>query len=124
MPSEGDDLLALIRNAVKENRSRIPYEQTDAITEIIGRMIVLIVTDPKFFSRLAPVQRLQLENAALRQELMRLQAFVRQMATPVRKAPAKKKAAAKKPVARSPQVKVKGSTATNRRAFKQGYRGS
>ena len=120
--NEGDDLLAAIRQFVAE--LHIPVEQREAITILVGRTVVTIMSDPRFFNHLIPVQRLQAENAALRQHLLMMQV---PMAAP-RKAAARKraparKAPAKKVVRKSPPIRVKGSTPANRRAFKQGYNG-
>jgi hypothetical protein len=124
--NEGDELLGMIRQAVSQYP--LPVQQQEMVTEIVGRTVIAVMSNPRFLNRLLIVQQLQHENVALRQHLMQLQAFLRQHGTPVkappRKKAAKKAPAKKKPVARSPQVRVKGSTPGNRRAFKQGYRGS
>ena len=123
--NEGDELLVLIRQGVSQYP--LPQEQQDMVVEIVARTLIAVASTPHFANRLLVVQQLARENAALRQTLMQLQAFLRAQGTkppPVKKAaPKKRKAAAKKTVARGPKIQVKGSTPANRRAFKQGYRG-
>jgi hypothetical protein len=116
--NEGDHLLQAIRGHVMA--LGVPIEQQEALTILVAQTVVTIMSDPRFFNHLVPVQRLQAENAALRQHLMLLQ--MPQRAPAPRKRPAKK-APVKKTVSKSPTVKVRGSTAANRRAFKQGFGG-
>lgn len=117
MTSEGDHLLQAIRGHVMA--LGVPIEQQEALTILVAQTVVTIMSDPRFFNHLIPVQRLQAENAALRQHIMLLQVPARAPAP--RKRPAKKPA--KKTVAKNPTVKVRGSTPSNRRAFKQGFGG-
>lgn len=112
--TEGDELLAAVRQHVAE--LHIPLEQREAVTILVARTVVTIMSNPRFFYRLAGVQHLKQENEALRQHLMLLQA-VRQPAP--RKRPAKK-APAKKVVKKSPAVRVRSSQS---KAFKRGARG-
>ena len=123
--TEGDELLALIRQAVAESHVPRPYQ--DVVIELVARTAITVMTQPRFLQRLTVVMELQAENAALRQNLAVLTAMVNRfqpaaasVKRPRKKAPAKKKAVAK----RAPAVRVKGSTASNRQAFKQGYRGA
>ena len=122
MTTEGDFLLALIRQAVTD--MNVPNSQREPIVEIIARTVITVMSDPRLLNRLSVVMALQQENAELRQYIMQLRAFqeryVAHNPPRARKAPPRKKPAKKKAAAR-PKIQVKGSTAANRRAFKQGY---
>lgn len=121
--TEGDELLALIRQAVAESHVPRPYQ--DVVTELVARTAITVMTQPRFLQRLTIVMELQAENAALRQNLAVLTAMVNRHQPPTVKRPRKKAPAKKKAVAkRAPSVRVKGSTSANRQAFKQGYRGA
>lgn len=113
--NEGDELLAAIRQHVAQ--LHIPLEQREAVTVLVGRTVITIMSDPRFFNHLVPVQRLQAENAALRQHLMMLQSVRPNPPQPRKRAA--KKTAAKKVVRKSPPVQVRSST----KAFKRGAQG-
>ena len=125
MTNEGDELLWMIRQAVRQRG--VPKGQEEMLTELVGRTVIMVMSEPRFYSRLTVVAQLQAENNLLRQHLAFAQATLARLAPATmrapRKVPAKKKAGAKRVVKKSPAVKVKGSTAKNRNAFKQGYRG-
>ena len=128
MTTESDELLFMVRQYVAQ---RIPSEQQAVVVDGIIRTLVIMMSDPRFYGHLSVVQNLAAENEMLRQHLaMTTAALARYQPvkvparrTPPRKKTAKKTAPKRNPVATNPTVKVKGSTAANRRAFKQGYRG-
>jgi hypothetical protein len=117
--NEGDELLAAVRQHVAE--LQVPLDQREAVTVLVARSVVTIMSNPRFFYRLAGVQRLQAENIALRQHIMLLQATKAPAPRkrPAKKAPAKK-AAAKRVVQTKPPVRVRSSQS---KAFKRGARG-
>lgn len=84
----------------------IPLEQQEAVTILVAQTVVTIMSDPRFFNHLIPVQRLQAENAALRQHIMLT--GVPAKAPQTRKRPPAKKPA-KRVVKKSPSVQVRGS---------------
>lgn len=117
-------LLARIQHEVR--LVKIPEDQQDRVVEVIVSTLIKILTDPAVYNTLQPVMELRQENAALRQALM--VATVRKQ-LPARKSPAKPKvkkvAPARKATApRAPKVQVRGSTAANRKAFKEGFSGA
>lgn len=118
----GDDLLARIQEAVRQHN--VPPAQQEIVVELVGRSLITIMNDPAFYTQLRPVIELRNENALLRQALMNVQAQMRQAV--VKASPRKRTAAPKKPrvVKKAPPIRVKGSTAANRRAFKEGFKGS
>lgn len=118
--SEGDELLALIQQAVKANN--VPPAYQAMVTEIVARTCIRVMTDPRFLNRLNVVLDLQEQNRQLRNMLAAATASVRRPAP--RKTPPKKKAPARKRAAKSPpSVRVKGSTPPNRTAFREGFEG-
>ena len=131
MTTTGDELLARIRQAVVE--TGVPPSQRDRVTELVGRCVVTIMSDPAFYSQLRVVMDLAQENQLLRQQLAQMAALNGALKSAVavklpRKAPARAKTKARKtPPSRAPKVtpkvQVKGSTAANRKAFREGYRG-
>lgn len=119
----GDELLALIREHV---RQQVPAAHRDKITEMVANILLMVMSEQRFYSQLRVVLDLQAENSMLRNELAKAVALVNRLASarvPVPYAKPRKKAAAKK-VGVKPKIQVKGSTASNRRAFKEGYRGT
>lgn len=127
MTNESDELLFMIRRYVAD---RVDPELRDIATEGVVYSLTALMAEPRFYSQLNVVQRLQMENEMLRQQLAYTTAALARF-QPVKvptatKRPAKKRAAKKSAplkVVSNPTIKVKGSTAANRRAFKQGYRG-
>ena len=118
MTTESDELLFLVRRFVGE---RVAPQHQAVVTEGIVRTLVVMMADPRFYSQLSIVARLQMENEMLRAHLANATAALARYqpvkARPVKKrAPAKKAAAKRKPVAKNPPIAVK-------RAFKQGQRG-
>lgn len=131
----GDELLARIHQAVVD--LKVPPAQRERLIELVGRCVITIMTDPTFYNQLRVVIDLREENQAMRQQLASSAVLISSLraalATTPRRAPAKKaparKAAAKKaspkaPIARAPKIQVKGSTAANRKAFREGFRGT
>lgn len=127
MTNLGDELLIRIREAVRQQG--VAPSMQDTVIELVGRALITILNDPAFYTQLRPVLELQAENAVLRNTLATVQAQMHRMvavSAPKRRPPAKKKAAApKKPrvVKKAPSIRVKGSTAANRKAFKEGFGG-
>jgi len=131
MTDAGDELLGLIRTELK--RRRVSSNDMDLLAEIVGRTIITVMSTPRFYERLLVVLELRKENELLRYHLASTQAMLNRLVQsrlPVvraKKTAAKpRKAAAKKApvVKKAPAVRVRGSTAANRKAFKQGYRGT
>jgi predicted component of type VI protein secretion system len=122
----GDELLARIREAVRQQG--VPVSQQEAVIELVGRSLITILNDPAFFMQLRPVLELQAENGMLRNMLASVQAQMNRLV--VAKSPRKrtaaprKRAATPKVVKKAPTVRVKGSTAANRTAFRKGFSGT
>jgi hypothetical protein len=115
--TEGDELLAMIRQAVADYG--VPPSQQPFITDMVARIAVTVMTDPRFLYRLSVVLQLQEENQALRHHIAMMQTPTRSKAAPRKKASPKKRV-----VKKAPAVQVRGSTKANRQAFRQGYRGA
>lgn len=121
---EGDAVLAEIRREVI--KLRVPAAQQEAVVMAAAHAVIAVLTNPQFLNRIGIVIQMQHEIATLRQMLAvatqaRKAAAPRPRKAAPRKAPAKK--AAKRIVKTAPKIQVKGSTAANRKAFNQGYRG-
>ena len=103
--NQGDELLAMVREAVRAHA--VPREQQSAVTELVARVAVTVMSQPRFYRNLRVVLDLQDENAVLRQQLANLSAvvyrsgMVRKPAKPRRKVPAKKAAVKKAAAATS-----------------------
>jgi hypothetical protein len=128
MTVEGDELLAMIRTELR--RRRVPPSDLDLLTEIVGRTVVAVMSTPKFYDRLRVVLELRQENELLRYHLASTQAMLNRLVksrmptTKPKPKPRKKAAPRKSPVVKkAPGVRVKGSTAANRKAFREGYGG-
>ena len=122
MNQDGEDLLAHVRAFVRE---KVPPKDVETTTEIIVRLIVLLMSKPEFYNHLRIVMNLQAENQALRQRLSRLmdEARTKRLRSQAVKAGMRKTAAAKAtPVKKA--APVKGSTAANRKAFQKGVTGN
>ena len=124
--TEGDELLAMIREIVAFHG--VAPQQQAVVSDAAARVVLTVLSNPHFYNNLSVVLALRQQNEMLRQQLANVSALVyranlQPKKTPAKKAPAKKRAAAKRPVAKAPTIKVKGSTAANRQAFKQGYKG-
>ena len=115
----GDDLLARIHEAVRQ--AGVPVSQQPIVIELVGRSLITIINDPAFYTQLRPMLELRAENERLRQALLAVQVQMRQA---VVKASPRKRTAKPKVVKKAPGIRVKGSTPANRRAFKEGFRGS
>ena len=111
MSVDTDPLWRYIHDIVNE---RVPPEHRAAVTDLVARTTVHILTTPEFLYGLRIVQELQHENAQLRHAVMTLQARPR-------KAPAKKRAPVKAVAKKAAPRKT--ATAKNTRAFKQGRSG-
>lgn len=112
----GDELLERIRQEVA---NRVIPEEVDRTTQVVAYVVVTIMSDPRFFTSLAQVQALLQENALLRQHLAIAQSGLNRVAaTKVGKVTKKRRV-----VKKNPTIQVRGSTAANRRNFKQGFRG-
>lgn len=134
MTATGDELLSRIRQAVIEQK--VPAAHQEVVIELVARSVITIMSDPAFFGQLRVVLDLQKENQLLRQQLTQMAALnsalksalkPRGSKQPVYKVPAKTKARKTPPTKApkvTPKVQVRGSTASNRKAFKEGYRGS
>lgn len=122
MPTEGDQLLAFIRQAVVD--LRVPPAHQPMVVEATARTVIAVLTNPAYLGQLAIVRELQTENANLRQYLAQQQMFLQRMQTvsPMKPPARPRKRSPKKApaVTKNPPIRVKGSTAANRRAFKQG----
>ena len=119
MTAESDQLLFLIRRFVAD---RVEPQYQQAVTEGIAYTLAVMMAEPRFYTQLSVVARLTQENELLRMHLANATTAL-QRYQPVKRAPPRKRAAKKAVAKKAPAVKVKGSTAANRRAFKQGYRG-
>jgi hypothetical protein len=115
--TESDELLFMVRRFVKD---RVEPRYEAIVTEGIVRTLVVMMSDPRFYTRLSIVSQLQMENEMLRMHLANATAALARYqpvkVAPKKKRPAKKSTAKRRPVATNPPVAVK-------RAFKQGYRG-
>jgi hypothetical protein len=120
----GDDLLARIREAVR--LQGVPVSQQAAVIELVGRSLITILNDPSFYMQLRPVLELQAENATLRNMLGQVQAQMNRLvvAKSPRKRTAPRKPGPPKVVKKAPAIRVKGSTAANRTAFRKGFSGT
>lgn len=129
MNDVGKQLLERIQREVQ--LVKIPADQQDRVVEVIVSTLIKIITDPAIYSTLQPVLELQAINRNLQEQNQVLQQTLHAVmrgtvAVQVRKTPAKlpKKTPARKAVAKKPpKVQVKGSTAVNRKAFRQGFSG-
>ena len=65
--NEGDELLGMIRQAVRQRG--VPLDQQEMLVELVGRTVILVMSEPRFYSRLTVVAQLQAENNLLRQHL-------------------------------------------------------
>ena len=122
MTTQGDELLAMIREAVAHHG--VPPQHRAIVVDTAARVAMMVMSEPRYYNNLSVVLALREQNALLRQQLANVSALVYRanLQPQPKKAPAKKRAA-KRPVAKAPTIKVKGSTAANRQAFKQGYKG-
>lgn len=119
--TEGDELLAMIREIVAFHG--VAPQQQAVVSDAAARVVLTVLSNPHFYNNLSVVLALRQQNEMLRQQLANVSALVyRANLQPQPKKPTKRPAK-KKAVAKSPAVKVKGSTAANRQAFKQGYKG-
>jgi hypothetical protein len=114
---EGDDLLRMIRQFVKERGT--PPSQIEMITELVARTVVTVMTEPRFYSHLLVVQNLQARVF----ELERVIALYGQQArqgSPAARPPSPKKAAKKLP---AKKLAKKPPLPYNVRQFKKGASG-
>ena len=135
MNPEGDELLAMVREAVRIHG--VPPAQQAAVTEVVGRAIVTVMSQPRFYNNLKVVLELRDENAILRQQLANLSATVYRAGMVRSKPPTKRptgprKTAAKKSTAKKaaprkkapPRPKQAGPAAdVYQQAFKDGFHG-
>ena len=119
---EGDELLAEIRRYVAEE---VPEPLQDVITELVGRLVVKIMTTPDFYLRLTYVQQLNQEVAQLRFLVASLQDPLSVRVRPSTPRKAAKRPAAPKPAPRAPVKKASPRMqARNRNGqFKRGASG-
>ena len=118
LSTDTEPLWRYIHEIVNE---RVPVEHRAAVTDLVAKTTVHILTTPDFLYGLRIVQELQYENAQLRQAIVTLQAAGAAARSRPRKAPAKKAAARKMPAKKAAPRKT--ATAKNTRAFKQGRAG-
>jgi hypothetical protein len=90
-----EELAQLIRGFVAQH---VRPDQVEVISHTVGLIVTRLMSDPRFFNRLMPVQELNRRMAYLANENQLLRGVVagRQPAAPRKRAPAKKRAAPKK----------------------------
>jgi hypothetical protein len=108
---EGDQLLGVIRGMV---HGRVHPSQEEATVEIVARTVVVIMSDPQYYSHLRLVIDLQSRIIQLERALA---AYQGRMAP----APVKKVAAKKSPAPRKPTKKP--AFGHNVKQFKRGAQG-
>jgi hypothetical protein len=118
MGQESDDLWKYVHRIVHD---RVPPEHREAVTDLVAKTTVHILTTPEFLYGLRLVRELQFENEQLRRVIVSLQA-ARAPATRPRKKAAAKKAAPRKAAAKKNPAAKKVPT-KNTRAFKRGATG-
>jgi hypothetical protein len=97
--------------------SGVSPEKVEIVTRTVCVTLAALMNDPAFTNELVVVRRLQEENQYLRTQYTILKQTLASLGvqTARKRAPAKKKAPA--------APRVKGGTAAQRRAFRQGYQG-
>lgn len=115
---EGDQLLEVIRSLI---HGRVPPGQEETTVEIVTRTVVLIMSDPQYYSHLRLVIDLQSRIMQLERALAIVQNQQRPVMVVAKKAAVKKKAAAKKMAA--PRKVSKKPLPSNVKQFRRGASG-
>lgn len=111
---EGDELLAMIRHYV---HGRIPPIHEEVTVEIVAKVIVAIVSEPRFYTSLAIVQNLQSRVTQLEFALARYAEKERRGSPAARPGAKAKKAMPVKKISKKPPLPH------NVKAFKRGAQG-
>lgn len=112
--TEGDELLAMIRQYV---HGRVPAAHEEAIVEVVAKVVVAIMSEPRFYTQLRVVQDLRIRLAQAERAIAMYQQKT-QRPTPA--APKPRKSVPKKAVKKTSK---KPPLPHNVKAFKRGAAG-
>jgi hypothetical protein len=109
-----DELVLRIRQYVTAN---VPAEQAEVVTHTVCLVVAMLMAEPEFTNELALVRQLREENQWLKTQYTILKQMMDKVGSvkPRKRAPVKKKAPA--------APRVKGGTAAQRQAFREGFQG-